>query len=490
MKYIGTFTTESGNIYLYDGTSNMVLPINKEIASIVENTVELDRNKIREVANTNIKNVIDKWNLFSKPTSMYLSESEIKHAILEYPYPQLILGITEDCNLRCKYCIFSGNYEYMRHHSPKKMTLECAKKAIDYFMQIVSDSKEYTPDQQPIISFYGGEVLLEYEMIKEIVKYVRTLDTKVIFAFTTNGTLLTKEKINFFVEHNFMISISLDGPKDINDKNRVFPNEKGSFEVVYSNILSLKEEIERQNKVTTMPVLILTCYEDTTDMIKLNEFFVKNQNDLRGFNGRVNSIMPIDYGEKPKRNDTMNDLYKEYITTLINHSGDRAQTYFMDRIFGVLFRVLNNRYISPEGNLLSPYFLNSCIPGGKIFVDCEGNFHICERINYNYSIGSVSEGLDIKKICDIVHEWQVEVEKNCAGCPYTTICGICFARCAEDHGFNIKKICKNRRKNIEAQLSSYYSVLEHNPDIIGFCSADQGILEEKYERLTEVIRGC
>ena len=191
MKYIGTFTTESGNIYLYDGTSNMVLPINKEIASIVENTVELDRNKIREVANTNIKNIIDKWNLFSKPTSMYLSESEIKHAILEYPYPQLILGITEDCNLRCKYCIFSGNYEYMRHHSPKKMTLECAKKAIDYFMQIVSDSKEYTPDQQPIISFYGGEVLLEYEMIKEIVKYVRTLDTKVIFAFTTNGTLLT-----------------------------------------------------------------------------------------------------------------------------------------------------------------------------------------------------------------------------------------------------------------------------------------------------------
>ena len=77
MKYIGTFTTESGNIYLYDGTSNMVLPINKEIASIVENTVELDRNKIREVANTNIKNIIDKWNLFSKPTSMYLSESEI-----------------------------------------------------------------------------------------------------------------------------------------------------------------------------------------------------------------------------------------------------------------------------------------------------------------------------------------------------------------------------------------------------------------------------
>lgn len=65
-----------------------------------------------------------------------------------------------------------------------------------------------------------------------------------------------------------------------------------------------------------------------------------------------------------------------------------------------------------------------------------------------------------------------------------------FAEYAEDHGFNIKKICKNRRKNIEAQLSSYYSVLEHNPDIIGFCSADQGILEEKYERLTEVIRGC
>ena len=162
MKYIGTFTTESGNIYLYDGTSNMVLPINKEIASIVENTVELDRNKIREVANTNIKNIIDKWNLFSKPTSMYLSESEIKHAILEYPYPQLILGITEDCNLRCKYCIFSGNYEYMRHHSPKKMTLECAKKA-QLYQRYEKAKKRWVPENKKkytAIIGVGGILLL------------------------------------------------------------------------------------------------------------------------------------------------------------------------------------------------------------------------------------------------------------------------------------------------------------------------------------------
>ena len=149
---------------------------------------------------------------------------------------QLTLQVTQRCNLDCSYCIYSDNYNN-RHHADKWMTLEIAKKAIDYYVAHSSDEEEIS------IGFYGGEPLLAFDFIKECVAYAEEAfeGRKVMYSFTTNGTLLTDEKLDFLVQYNFAILISLDGPEDVQNRHRKFANsETGSFETLMKNIKNLK----------------------------------------------------------------------------------------------------------------------------------------------------------------------------------------------------------------------------------------------------------
>ena len=192
-----------------------------------------------------------KWDLF-KLHEVELNQDMILDELRTYPYPQMILGLTENCNLRCKYCIFSGNYEEMRTHTFKRMEKETALKSVQN-MDYINEWKEYAPDKQPVISFYGGEPLLRFDLIQEVVAYVKQTGFKTMFSMTTNGTLLTDHIIEFLVTHNVMISVSLDGSKEMHDKNRVFANERGTFDVVYGNIRKLLAEIKRQGRSRSCP---------------------------------------------------------------------------------------------------------------------------------------------------------------------------------------------------------------------------------------------
>ena len=93
--------------------------------------------------------------------------------------------------------------------------------------------KEHSVEKERvIIGFYGGEPLLEFELIKKCVKYARKeLKGKQInFALTTNATLLNDEIINYFIEHSFIVTVSIDGPKEMHDDERRFAkNNKGSL---------------------------------------------------------------------------------------------------------------------------------------------------------------------------------------------------------------------------------------------------------------------
>lgn len=109
---------------------------------------------------------------------------------------QMILQVTQQCNLRCEYCIYSGNYE-TRSHSDSRMSLEVALKAIQFAIDHSSESKKIC------FSFYGGEPLLEFELIKKCVEYVKThiQGREYVFSMTTNGTLLTPPVVEFLVEN-------------------------------------------------------------------------------------------------------------------------------------------------------------------------------------------------------------------------------------------------------------------------------------------------
>lgn len=98
------------------------------------------------------------------------------------------------------------------------MSFEMAKKAIDlYFL-----NSAYI--KQKSISFYGGEPLLEFDLIKQCVEYScsKCSSNNIEFHMTTNASLLTEDMLRFFHKHNFYITISIDGYEEYHNKNRKF----------------------------------------------------------------------------------------------------------------------------------------------------------------------------------------------------------------------------------------------------------------------------
>lgn len=120
------------------------------------------------------------------------------------------------------------------------MDFTTAKIAVDKFISEINKTK--VKDAQIII--YGGEPLTNFELLKEIVQYIRKLKKNLVVTIITNGTLLHKEEILFLKENKIGIGISLDGPKKINDKNRVFRNGAGS---VYDSAIKGIKLLNRYN---------------------------------------------------------------------------------------------------------------------------------------------------------------------------------------------------------------------------------------------------
>jgi len=173
--------------YLYLSDYNII--INKEFSNIFQ------------------KNSKNKYINFPKDKiSIDIIKTKIKDL------KQLSLEITHDCNLKCKYCVYGGNYLYERVNSKKYMDFDVAKKSILYIYNTIKDRVDKTFN----IGFYGGEPLLNFEIIKKIVQFSKKLFKNwfLEFQITTNGTIFNKEIIEFLVLNDFFTLISLDGPKE------------------------------------------------------------------------------------------------------------------------------------------------------------------------------------------------------------------------------------------------------------------------------------
>lgn len=124
------------------------------------------------------------------------------------------LCVTHNCNLNCVYC-------YQQHDTENRMDFETAKTSVDWIFDNVPLEKNAIT-----LTFIGGEPLLEFNLIKEIVKYVRTKKSKIPVKFfaTTNGTVFTEEMKAWFEKHRseFVLSLSLDGTKKSHDINRSY----------------------------------------------------------------------------------------------------------------------------------------------------------------------------------------------------------------------------------------------------------------------------
>ncbi|MDF2612881.1 MAG: Radical domain protein [Clostridia bacterium] len=188
-----------------------------------------------------IKEAIEELTLLKNEEMLYTSDTyeDFVPAFLEREpvVKALCLHVAHDCNLACKYC-FAGEGEY--HGDRSMMSLEVGQKAIDF---IIENSKHRTNIE---IDFFGGEPLMNFDVVKGVVDYARLREKETgknfRFTMTTNGVLLSDEIIDYLNENMHNVVLSLDGRPEVNDRMRPSPNGKGSYEIILPKFKRLVEK--------------------------------------------------------------------------------------------------------------------------------------------------------------------------------------------------------------------------------------------------------
>uniref|UniRef100_UPI00403F386A hypothetical protein n=1 Tax=Candidatus Enterococcus willemsii TaxID=1857215 RepID=UPI00403F386A len=148
------FKTEK-TMYCYDDSTKNIFPIDENEYNFLKN---VSVNQELNIPSKKLEERINKLNLFKdNKQSKSMNKEELIAYYNKNGISHLCLILTEACDFRCKYCIYSDNYYYTKSYSNKKMTFKIAKKAIDYYIQSNLSSVKRNPNKQFTIGFYGGE---------------------------------------------------------------------------------------------------------------------------------------------------------------------------------------------------------------------------------------------------------------------------------------------------------------------------------------------
>ncbi len=325
-------------------------------------------------------------------------ESKYVQFLLERHINDISLQVTRECNFNCRYCLYTNEHGLERRHESINMSWEIAKKSVDYLYAHSSDARKIG------VSFYGGEPLINFQLIKRVVGYCKSLfyTKRVEYRMTTNASLFTDEIIDYIVSNNFNIAISLDGDEKTHDNHRRFAvNGRGTFATIIKVVEKIRNKAPEyfKNYVSFISVAFDDeCREDI--MSFFNSIGISSENVLI----EDAELGGIDY--IPNINGYLN----------ISESND------------LLFRQIyeNKEKIPSEWHHNGP-----CIPAVKrLFVDTYGILYPCEKIvEHNcLSIGNVDSGVNISKVVDFMNIGKL-TEKECKKCWAMRFCDICIASC-------------------------------------------------------------
>lgn len=153
----------------------------------------------------------------------------------------LCLHIAHDCNMCCKYC-FAGEGEYSGDRS--LMSFEVGKRALDFLIEQSGSRKNLEVD------FFGGEPLLNFDVVKQLVAYARSIEKEkgknFRFTLTTNGVLLNDEVMEWANKECYNVVLSLDGRKETNDRMRRTRNDKGTYDLILPKFQKMAKERNQQ----------------------------------------------------------------------------------------------------------------------------------------------------------------------------------------------------------------------------------------------------
>lgn len=466
--------------YIYDVNTNQIIEGEKPVYDIIcqyrrDNLPELET-RFAEVhgapairkAHEEITGAVERHGLFSpsRPecVTMGIRTGKGVKQLHQNGLRQLILEITKDCNLRCSYCSASGRYAPAKHRY-LHMSRENMLKALDFFCPNADQN-------EPAITFYGGEPLLRFDLIKETVEYVnrRYPGLNVSYNLTTNGTVLEQRQLEFFIQNDFTLMFSLDGPKNVNDRYRHFKNGRGTFDSIIRNLEFIKNhDIDYYRRRVSISSVLTPPFDDMDDIpgfFTTHPAMADMAGDIRsGLVETKDTSFLEDYGLENKMREfpqAADKLAKQLKSSILN-GNLKNLTIEKTRIFSILNNIAR-RPIKELTEVTVP--IGVCHIGlRRVFVDTSGQFHVCERAGTCYPSGDLENGFNYDLIASYYRQLD-EVLSDCRNCWALLHCERCWAAMGNLDDFNgetKERFCNMNKKQIETAFVMYAQLLKEKP---------------------------
>lgn len=343
-----------------------------------------------------------------------------RKSFLRYFTSLHMVVVTARCNFICDYCHASSAALEQKHSD---MTSEVVKKTVDLIFS--------SPSPVLKIEFQGGEPLLNWPIVKEIVEYSEVLNRfakrQLEFVICSNLTVLTDEMISFIKEHKIMISTSLDGPKYIHDAHRKARDGNCGYDVFRKNLQRLRESVGSRHGSALLTIT-------RTNLGKLHKV-VDHYVEL-GFDGVfLRAINPYGFARQNmvQLGYTMKEFveaYKEALQYIIrlNLDGTPFTEYYTTLLLQRIFTPFSTGFVdlqSPSGAAISGVIYDY---NGEVYPADEARM-LARTGDKHFKMGHVlkntyDEIFGGALVKDLVKKSCIEVLPGCSSCVYQTYCGV------------------------------------------------------------------
>lgn len=422
--------------YIYDAYNNELRQISEELCIMIENKKK--NNRYFELINKyGIRDVLEKKHLqIDSPMTEQCNKWKIEHK-----QKHLVISLTERCNMRCEYCGYRDKYN--SEYKPATISDEILKKALLQFF------KHSIKSEDVYISFYGGEPLIEQDKIKYAVKFCEEnhLGQKLNYCITTNGVHLNELFIDFLVQHNFLLIVSLDGPQHIHDRYRKSVNGEDTYSKIINNIKIIKRKYPLYFKENVMfnavmaPPYKFDVISDFFGSSKVNMMEVK-----------------------------ITDYFTDYLKKCEIDTCKKSPEYEgpMYDIMLTIKELKKFHIIAKDTTHILKDPCGYCLPFSKrVFVNPKGNILVCEKVDEkcdSYVVGNVDNWINYHKLNRLLQNTTKNVQKNCLNCWAIRFCNTCFMN--ENEMESKGMYCDEIRDKVKREYEKYIELLQNDPEIV------------------------
>jgi uncharacterized protein len=361
------------------------------------------------------------------------------------PFSHLVMNISHRCNLRCRYCYADGG---RYGGTGMLMKPETAVDLVDYLM-------EESKDDRVLITFFGGEPLLNLPAIRSVVDRGRSrekeFDRRVDFALTTNGTLLDEDVARYLAQHDIRLTVSIDGPMEVHNRNRVFPDGRGSYNLLASHLTKILNRCRIPARTT------LT--KENIDVVTILDHLLALGFTEVGF-------APVDTTE---RTIALEDFEMERVMEGFERLTERfLQEALQGRVYGFT-NIVNLLKLLHRGDSKAL----PCGAGLKLAsASPDGVFSLCHRFsgNEDFRIGDVRSGMDDGRRRALLEASRVDEKAACRTCWARHLCGGGCYYLGHLHNGDVQRphepTCAFLRRWYEYGIRIYATLIRENPNFL------------------------